>query len=553
MNDNKFNIRKIILCAVLCIPLVSAVFVGIFINGNGNGSKNNNSGKISNTEELKKVEIYSSSGELIKEYDDSDTLKTYWNIISNGSEIEYSPIGEEESTSFKVKYIGTNVEDSYTFIMSSENLANFSFKDINEKYYSISSEDAKELIARYEFADANKYANAFSLKVAYSNVAESIEPQSYEWNYLRLDGENVSKTLSESQNEIKTVRVPKEYGSTMTLGFSEASTEEINITVTKDSTALCENAKPGVLSTLLNFNEDTLLNVTVSAKWYENESSDFYGEVAYNFNILYDVPSEFVLADKSGLQRGEFTVIKIKNGNANDAITAKADFMETEQSSFTYNGNQYIYIPIKNDSIAGTYEITITEFAGDSKINFNVKDKKFKSTADLMLSASTVELGTETKITEYKKMLESLNEKSSLQMLWEGKFALPVLNGNVICNFGDTMNITGASKLSEGLYIESTEGAKVTASNNGIVIFAGNTDYTGNAVIIDHGLNVYSYYFNLGNLSCKAGDTVVKGGKIGTVGTSGYTPYSDTVFYANSVGGCFVNPQTQINYGISFE
>ena len=95
-------------------------------------------------------------------------------------------------------------------------------------------------------------------------------------------------------------------------------------------------------------------------------------------------------------------------------------------------------------------------------------------------------------------------------------------------------------------------GAQVKAANNGKIIYSGNSDYTGNAVVIDHGLGIYSYYFNLGSLSCSEGDSVNKGSVIGTIGTSGVTPFTDTLFYANSVDGYFVNPETQIKYGISF-
>ena len=115
-------------------------------------------------------------------------------------------------------------------------------------------------------------------------------------------------------------------------------------------------------------------------------------------------------------------------------------------------------------------------------------------------------------------------------MLWKDKFVMPVDNGKIVCAFGDTMNIPANTKTSEGMYITGVSGSSVRASNDGTVLFAGTTNYTGNTVIIDHGLGVLSYYFNLGGISCSEGDKVIKSGVIGTVGTSGYTPYTDTVF-----------------------
>ncbi len=546
------KIGRIICCVVLCVPLIIAIVIGI-TSGNtlssGSTLKSNNG----NENRFVKVRIQTEDGTLINEYDSKDVLEEYFNVINNGSVItDY--LMDDSSTTFKVTLIGTQSDDAYTFIMSSEKIGNCVYKDIDEKIYSISSEDAKSLLMRDEFTAANKYAGVVDLKLSYSKGTEiynqNVSADVYNWNYTRLDGEIMTKVDSEASTEIQTVTVPK--NTSFEISFnSDVAPETVNIVVT-NGTETVYTGEPGALSTYLSFTSDTLLSVSVDAKWHESEKSVYYGEVKYNFNLLYDVPSTFVLADKS-LAAGEFTVIKVSEGIAtNEIIKAESEIMIGVTESFLHNGSRYIYVPIKPNIEPGRYKIKLTEFSGTSTVDFTVRAKTFKTYDNLLVTPNIAELATSVNITEYNNLLEQFKHSYSAERLWKDKFIMPVENGTVVCSFGDTLNIPANVKISEGMYISSTAGASVRAANDGVILFAGETKYSGQTVIIDHGLGVLSYYFNLGGVGCTQGDKVTKGSTIGTVGTSGFTPFTNTILYANSVGGCFINPKTQLDYGIYF-
>ncbi len=548
------KLGKIICCAVLCVPLIAAIVIGVTSGNKSNSglpNKNNNY----ETDTLVKVKIHSEDGTLISEYDSPDVLQDYFSAVNNGMEItEYQPIGDEVTTTFIVNLVGSSSEAVYTFVMSSDNIANCIYKDIDEKIYSINSEDAKNLLMRDEFATAHKYEGVVNLQLSYTKDSELlnqyVSADTYNWNYTRLDGEIITKVDSEHDAEIPTVTVPK--STSFDIFFdSEVNPETVNVTVTNGSEVIY-SGEPGALSTYFNFNSDTLLGVNVDAKWHESDESDYYGEVNYVFNILYDVPSVFTLVDKS-LAAGEFTVIKVSDGIAtSEIIKAQSEIMPGVTDSFVFNGSRYIYIPIKPGTAPGTYTITLEEFAGTSTVEFTVKAKTFAVLDNLLVSPEIAELSTSANVTEYTDLLEKFRHFYSSEQLWKDKFMMPVDSGKVVCAFGDTMNIPANIKTSDGMYISGVSGSSVRAANDGKVVFAGQTKYSGNTVIIDHGLGVLSYYFNLGGTGCAEGDIVTKGSAIGTVGSSGYTPYSDTVLYANSVGGCFINPDTQLKYGIYF-
>lgn len=550
------RITKMICCFVLCIPLIAAIIIGVTNNG-GFGSRGNGS-DVSANDSLKTVKIHSGDGKLIREYSEKEVLQLYWNVISNGSEItDYHPIGNEVTTSFNVNYVGNVSENVYTFIMSSDNTANCVYKDINEKYFSINAEDARSLLVRDEFSSVSRYSDAFSLYFNFdrNNEKHSIEvsPDTYNWTYTRIDGEIKSKVNNDGKTELSVVKVP--YKTDFDITFdSEIIPESRNIKISKDGTEIY-NGIPGsaIASYLRDLSSDTVLDVVVDAKWHEGEDSKFFGNVSYRFKLMYDVPSKFTLVNK-GLNAGEFTLIKVTGGDKSEVITAQSEMMPNPSKSFVSGDKQYIYLPIKSTAQPGNYTITIEEFAGTTQLNFQVRSKNFATHNNLMISPDVAGLSTESNINEYNEFIEKYINTFSQEKYWKDndKFTSPV-KGTTVCGFGDTMNIPANTIISQGMYIKGEKDSDVKAATDGVVLFAGKTDYAGNAIVIDHGVGVVSYYFNLGKVNCKAGQKVIKGTNIGTVGTTGYTPYENTVYYANSVGGSFVNPKTQLDYGIDLD
>ncbi|MGP8002390.1 MAG: M23 family metallopeptidase [Smithella sp.] len=136
--------------------------------------------------------------------------------------------------------------------------------------------------------------------------------------------------------------------------------------------------------------------------------------------------------------------------------------------------------------------------------------------------------------------------KSAPKQLWEGTF-LRMKDAATKALLGDKRyyvydkKIVGES-IHSGVDLASTAHADIEASNKGIIVFAGPLGIYGNAVIIDHGLGLFSLYGHLSAIDTTVGKNVAKGEKIGHSGMTGLAG-GDHLHFSILAGGQFVNPE----------
>ena len=92
-----------------------------------------------------------------------------------------------------------------------------------------------------------------------------------------------------------------------------------------------------------------------------------------------------------------------------------------------------------------------------------------------------------------------------------------------------------------GADFASPLGRPVKAPNGGNVVAARELFYTGNVVIIDHGLGVFSMLAHLSRIDVKEGDEVKAGDVIGLVGATGRVT-GPHLHWALTVSGARVDP-----------
>jgi len=144
------------------------------------------------------------------------------------------------------------------------------------------------------------------------------------------------------------------------------------------------------------------------------------------------------------------------------------------------------------------------------------------------------------------KTIREICRKYSPKQLWQETF-LRMKNAAPMALYGDKRSYVYQGKVVGesthlGVDLASTAHASVEAANNGIVAFAGTLGIYGNAVIIDHGLGLFSLYGHMDAMNVKQGQAVKKGDSIGQSGTSGLAG-GDHLHFSLLVGGQFVNPQ----------
>lgn len=111
------------------------------------------------------------------------------------------------------------------------------------------------------------------------------------------------------------------------------------------------------------------------------------------------------------------------------------------------------------------------------------------------------------------------------EKLWSGPFRYPLEAGvrRITSAFGERRSYNGGpvSSYHEGLDFGAPEGTPVYAPAAGRIALAEPLTVRGSAVVIDHGLGVYSGFWHLAEILVTAGQPVKPGDLIGRVGNTG--------------------------------
>lgn len=123
----------------------------------------------------------------------------------------------------------------------------------------------------------------------------------------------------------------------------------------------------------------------------------------------------------------------------------------------------------------------------------------------------------------------------------------PLKNAAAVASFGDHRYfMLDGSELSQswhlGLDLASTAGAKITASNDGVVVFAEENGIYGQNLIIYHGFGLYSLYGHCSTLNVDVNSKVKAGDVIATTGATGLA-LGDHLHFSMIVQGIQVRPE----------
>jgi Peptidase family M23 len=128
------------------------------------------------------------------------------------------------------------------------------------------------------------------------------------------------------------------------------------------------------------------------------------------------------------------------------------------------------------------------------------------------------------------------------ERLWNGRFRIPLTGNRSGHNFGKRRVLNGRPQSPHtGLDIPAPAGTPIHASQRGRVVLADNLFFSGNTVILDHGLGVYTFYGHMKSISVAEGDEVNAGSIVGQVGATGRAT-GPHLHWSLVVDGARVNP-----------
>ncbi len=104
---------------------------------------------------------------------------------------------------------------------------------------------------------------------------------------------------------------------------------------------------------------------------------------------------------------------------------------------------------------------------------------------------------------------------------WDAPFIVPV-PGSASSSFGKRSILNGQPRSPHsGTDFSGPTGTPVEAPNSGRVALVGDLYYSGNTVIVDHGLGLYSYFAHLSKAFVREGQMLEQGDILGEIGATG--------------------------------
>ena len=180
------------------------------------------------------------------------------------------------------------------------------------------------------------------------------------------------------------------------------------------------------------------------------------------------------------------------------------------------------------DAKAGAHAAEVTFRYGDGRSRsvgetVTVKVHKYPTT-ELKVEDRYVELSPEDTARAVREAQETdaIYATLTTECYWNEPFVAPLHGAKDGRNFGHRRVFNGQPRAPHsGADLRADVGTPVYASNRGRVVLAKDLFYSGNAVIVDHGVGVYTMYLHLSKIDVAPGAIVDRGQRLGLAGATG--------------------------------
>ncbi len=469
--------------------------------------------------------------------DNKDLAELFKRVMKVSEEEEnLSAIYMREPQLYITTHVGGKNQRTYDiYVTSVMTRAAYIHDRKTNKLYKMSSSAFVALLEREELA---QYAYTFSepceMTLSRSDISVSGKASVCDWNYITADGsyEKVTAIPESNENYGKVSGSAEDFKIELPYG---ASSLKARVYTESDEILFEGDITDGKLPCA---DRDGVVFYEITAVWNVNITKDFYGTAKYVFAIENDVPVSVNAESPWGYQ-GEFIRLFAENANPEDVYTASCPELNFEGAFFASENGIIALLPIPCDAVPGIYTVNLTENGNSRTLEIEVKEQSFeKGTTTISANVSAEDEA------ELENTITPFRTYNSEFIYAGGTFVAPV-EGKITTTFGLSRHAE------DGTFIEIHNGQDIAADGNptikaaqsGNVVFAGETAVTGNTVIIDHGMNILSYYFHMKSLSVEQGQTVSAGDKIGNMGQTGIAN-GDHLHYTVMINGVATNPVT---------
>ena len=478
--------------------------------------------------------------------DAENMILFFLQMQKNASKIVALPDSLTGEQYFKVTLANSvNKQNAYQYYFDPNPQACY-FVDPEGMVYQIAEKDAREFIGT-EYAES--IYEAAAMPVLTLSGDHVVKPDAAEWRYKNYTGDYVlSDTSAMVSADVENYSLEG--------GFEllfDQDPDYFALKIKDDTGNLLYDGMYADLNTTFHFEANTRLHVEVTAEWYDDPERSYCGDLTYNFTSLVTAPAEFYLGMDT-VKVGRFVAVTALNILNPEKIQFSSEPSLGFTPTFYMEGDKAIgLIPVAPDLAAGTYVMTFTYGGTTQNITMQVESVKFGQSSISVSSTLLSLYRTKESIAAYEDLVVQLTSTSESTRYFSGFFleGMGGVNGKpgsreILRGFGREIVLNGDTSntyRNSGVTTSAATGTGVYAANAGKVVYAGVLDYTGNIVVIDHGMGLKTWYYNMGSYTVVEGDMVEKGDQIGTCGNTGFTTISDSgVQIAMSVGSQFVCP-----------
>lgn len=199
-------------------------------------------------------------------------------------------------------------------------------------------------------------------------------------------------------------------------------------------------------------------------------------------------------------------------------------------------------IPVSYSAKVGDHyqlELFITDHRGrehPDSLPLMVASKRFPEQR-LWMTAQQTGLMTADRMAEDRAKINAARAEPSPEPLWSGPLLIP-LEGRLTSEFGLIRYVNNVLYgRHSGLDIAAPQGSPIVAAAAGRVTFTGSLWASGETVILDHGLGMFTAYNHMSRILAEEGQMVAAGEIVGEVGSTGFStgPHLHFTLWVGSV------------------
>lgn len=299
-------------------------------------------------------------------------------------------------------------------------------------------------------------------------------------------------------------------------------------------------------TTPLSEGKHVLKVTSVDSSYHANKSSD-------QIEFIVDNKPLQVSFEKQDYKVLQGRTLHVKLQTNKPGVTAKVNLFSNDFACGPDGSESVVYeafVPVDCEQNPGPLVMqaeAVDKVGNTVKLSCGVVINKVNFPRQKGFYVPSEKLNDEKEVSMDNKILGDALQKwisaSPKQKLWSGAFEMPTVVKKISTPFGEVRVTTEKGRyLHKAIDIVNDPKSVVWASQNGKVIIKDRYLMSGNTVVIDHGLGVFTKYFHLDEFAnIEVGEMVKKGSPVGRLGMTGYSN-GYHLHWELSVNGVSVDP-----------